>query len=324
MDQNYKIKQLYANIGKLITSSLEIDHILEGIMEEVHVFFAPDHWSLLRYDHNSDELYFVIAHGIDFETVKNIRIKKGEGIAGYVVETKKPVFIPDTSLDQRFSDKVDRITGFTTKSIMAVPLIFRDTIYGVIELINKTQNSIFSSDDYLVLQTIADFSAIAFANSILYEKASTLAFLDPLTGLYNIRKLQDIIRTWSKEQTQARREDYTNIIAVLHIDIKGFNEINNIVGHREGDRIIKQVSRILKTSLREHDMVFRTGGDTFMSVINCDNYFDLKSLVERIVQKISAIPILDNPDIHLQVNHSLSIGTRNKINELINESLQKL
>jgi len=323
MDQLFKIKQLYANIGKLITSSLEIEHILEGIMEEVHTFFGPDNWSLLRYDPNSEELYFVISHGIDFDSIKNIRLQKGEGVAGYVVETKKPVFIPNTSHDTRFSDRIDRITGFSTKSVMAVPLIFRDTMYGVIELINKSTGGIFSSDDYLILQTIADFGAIAFANSLLYEKASTLTELDSLTGLYNNKKLNDIIASWSKDEAHIRRDDTTHVIAVLNIDIKGLNEINTIAGHRDGDRVIKHISRILKTSLRENDMTFRTGGGNFISIINCDNYFDMKSLVERILHKISAITVPDYPDLHIQVSHGLSIGTRNRINELIQETLEQ-
>ncbi|MEJ5363407.1 MAG: sensor domain-containing diguanylate cyclase [Spirochaetota bacterium] len=319
MDELFKIKQLYANIGKLIVSSLELEHILEGIMEEVHTYFAPENWSLLRFDPNSEELYFVISHGIDFESVKNIRLKKGEGIAGYVVESKKPVFVPDTSIDNRFTDKIDRITGFKTKSIIAVPMIFRDTIYGVIELINKAQGGIFSSDEYLILKTIADFSAIAFANSLLYEKAATLAVLDPLTGLYNSRKLSELIATWTKEE-HVRREDTTNIIAVLTFDIKGLNDINNIGGHREGDRILKQVSRVLKSSLRENDSTFRIGGDRFLAIINCDNYFDLKSLVERILQKIQTITLPYNPQQHIQVSHGLSIGTRNRLQELIEEA----
>ncbi len=319
MDELFKIKQLYANIGKLIVSSLELEHILEGIMEEVHTYFSPENWSLLRYDPNPEELYFVISHGIDFESVKNVRLKKGEGIAGYVVETKKPVFVPDTSIDNRFTDKIDRITGFRTKSIIAVPMIFRDTIYGVIELINKAQGGVFTSDEYLILKTIADFSAIAFANSLLYEKSATLAVLDPLTGLYNSRKLSELIAIWAKEE-HIRREDTTNIIAVLTFDIKGLNDINNIGGHREGDRILKQVSRVLKCSLRENDSTFRTGGDKFLAIINCDNYFDLKSMVERIIQKIRTITFPDHPHLHIQVSHGLSIGTRNRLNELIEEA----
>ncbi len=324
MDQLYKIKQLYANIGKLIVSSLELEHILEGIMEEVHTYFAPQNWSLLRYDPNTEELYFVISHGIDFDSVKNIRIKKGEGIAGYVVETKKAVFVPDTTIDNRFSDKIDRITGFSTKSVMAVPLIYRDTIYGVIELINRAQGGIFSSDDYLILQTIADFSAIAFANSLLYEKSTIITVLDPLTGLYNSKKLSELITVWSKDSASLRREDTTNIIAVLLLDIKGLTDINNIGGHREGDRILKLVSRLLKTSLRENDMIFRTGGNTFLAIIHCDNYFDLKALVERILQKAQTISMPDYPDLHITVQHGIAIGTRNRIQELVEEAHRQM
>jgi len=70
-------------------------------------------------------------------------------------------------------------------------------------------------------------------------------------------------------------------------------------------------------------MTFRTGGGNFISIINCDNYFDMKSLVERILHKISAITVPDHPDLHIQVSHGLSIGTRIRINELIQETLEQ-
>jgi len=118
-----QIKQLYANIGKLITSSLELDKVLEGIMEEVKVFFDAENWSLMRLDPNTDELFFVIVQGIDRKAVENIRLGPGEGIAGMVAKRGQSVFVPDTSADPRFSDRVDRATGFRTRSVMAVPLI---------------------------------------------------------------------------------------------------------------------------------------------------------------------------------------------------------
>ncbi len=67
-------------------------------MEEIHHFFEPENWNLLRYDQNSSELFFVIAEGIDDERVKDIRLKVGEGITGTVAHSKKPVFVPDTSV----------------------------------------------------------------------------------------------------------------------------------------------------------------------------------------------------------------------------------
>ncbi len=59
------MKKLYANIGKLITSSLQLDAVIEGIMEEVRVFFDPQNWSLLRLDPTTNQLFFVVVKGID-------------------------------------------------------------------------------------------------------------------------------------------------------------------------------------------------------------------------------------------------------------------
>ena len=165
MEELFKIKKLYSSIGKIITSSLEFGAIQDAVMEEIHLFFDAENWSLMRLDPNTDELFFVIVKGIDAKAVENIRLGRGEGIAGTVARTRKSIFVPDTSRDKRFSDRVDRATGFKTRSLMAVPVIFGDTLYGVIELVNRGSGGLFTEMEHLILQTIADYAAIAFANA---------------------------------------------------------------------------------------------------------------------------------------------------------------
>ena len=77
---------------------------------------------------------------------------------------------------------MDEATGFTTRSVIAVPLIFRGKVHGVIELINTLDKEGFSEEDFYVLTTIADYAAIALANAATYEEALMTAHTDPLTG----------------------------------------------------------------------------------------------------------------------------------------------
>ncbi|MBN1533332.1 MAG: sensor domain-containing diguanylate cyclase [Spirochaetes bacterium] len=282
--------ELYTKVGKLITSSLHINEILEKLMEEIHAYFQAENWSLMRLDPNTDELLFVIAKGINAKAVEHIRLSPGEGIAGKVARTGEAVFVPDASADPSFTDRVDRVSGFATKSIMAVPVKFRGSVYGVIELINRNTGGIFSEFELLVLQSIADFTAIAFANAAVYEKAILLGNTDPLTGLMNRVKLEQVIQEAEKETGGHRRRhnEFSHAVAAV-IDIDRFKEINDDYGHREGDNVLREISRRLREVTREGDLVFRIGGDEFLVLILGDSRDYLATLEERLLEDLEEL-----------------------------------
>ncbi len=283
MPETIKMRQLYASIGKLITSSLKIEEILGGIMEEVRRFFDAENWSLMRLDPNTRELFFVIIKGIDTKAVENIRLGLGEGIAGYVAKTGESVFVPDAKTDARFTDKVDRITGFDTRSVMAVPVIFKGTIYGVIELLNRTTGARYTDDEMLILQTIADFSAIAFANEALFQQVLMMGHTDPLTGLYNRLSLNQIIAESERDEgPQRRRSDQPRFAIVVLVDLNSFKAINDTLGHREGDAALVKTATLLRSRLRTNDQVFRIGGDEFLVLIREDDPDTLMRVETRI------------------------------------------
>jgi diguanylate cyclase (GGDEF)-like protein len=317
-----RTKRLYANIGKLITSSLEINEILEGIMKEIKIFFNPDNWSLMRLDHNTGKLYFNISEGIDSEAVKHIRINPGEGVAGKVAQTGKSIYVADTSLDSQFSDKIDKITGFKTKSIIAVPITFCDKVYGVIEIINRDSNTRFTEDEHLILTTIADFSAIAFANSYLYEQTLNRAITDPLTGLLNHTKLNNLIEDWKGSEDHLRRHEDTNSrIIVIFIDLDNFKDINDNYGHMEGDRVLKAVSRGLEKKIRDGDYLFRIGGDEFLSIIKTSTLDSIENILERIEDELNSVTIKSvKNNYNVSFSYGISMGPLHEIDELIKKA----
>src|ERR1700690_4632912 len=77
---------IFHDVAKALTSSLDLDSILQTIMEKMAEYFRPDTWSLLMVDEQHDELYFAIAVGDAAEALKNVRLKVGEGIAGWVAK----------------------------------------------------------------------------------------------------------------------------------------------------------------------------------------------------------------------------------------------
>ncbi|PJZ53633.1 sensor domain-containing diguanylate cyclase [Leptospira adleri] len=314
-DPKPELIKLYSSIGKIITSSLEQQEILDAVMEEVRMFFSPENWSLMRYDESSEELFFLIAEGLDLERIKNIRLKFGEGIAGSVVETKSPVFVENARNDPRFSSKVDDRTGFETRTIIAVPMIFRGQVHGVIELINRFDGSSFTQEDLVILQTIADFTAISLVHSNQYEETKTLAFRDALTGVFNRNKLNHLKEEWSGR----RMEDQLALVALL--DLNDFKIINDTYGHKTGDQVLCRFANILRYVIRGTDKIFRIGGDEFLVLVQHENREKILQTQERFHEAMSVLLKKckeNNPPFHF--TWGMSVGSLQKLEDLIHEA----
>src|SRR6478736_1935730 len=113
---------IFHDVAKALTSSLDLDSILQTIMEKMAEYFRPDTWSLLMVDESKSELYFAIAVGTASEALKNVRLKVGEGIAGHVAKYGEKLIVPDVRADGRFAKRIDDVTQWETESIICVPL----------------------------------------------------------------------------------------------------------------------------------------------------------------------------------------------------------
>ena len=105
-------------------------------MEKMAAYFEPDTWSLLMADEEKEELYFAIAVGDASEALKTVRLKMGEGIAGWVAKHGEPLVVPDVYSDPRFAKRIDEMTKWQTHSIICLPLKSKQRVLGVIQLIN--------------------------------------------------------------------------------------------------------------------------------------------------------------------------------------------
>lgn len=160
----------------LINSVLDVKKLIDLIMEMAKKVIDAEASSLMLIDENTGELIFEVAHGKVKDKIKTLRIPPGKGIAGWVAQTGKPLLIPDVSIDERFYSSLDESTKFVTHSILCVPLISKRKIIGIVEVINKNSKSgikrNFSENDLTLLIALANQSAVALENAILYEKIS--------------------------------------------------------------------------------------------------------------------------------------------------------
>lgn len=159
-------------LSALINSSLDIQSVLGHAMKCVQEFMNAEASSIFELDADKGELFFRLALGDAAERIKEVRLGIGQGIAGWVAQTGQPLIIPDTSRDPRFNPDVDDHSGFRTRSILCVPMVYRGMLRGVIQVLNKRNGGQFNEDDQEILTVLANQIATAIENARLYERLS--------------------------------------------------------------------------------------------------------------------------------------------------------
>lgn len=260
-----------------IVLSRNLSQTIDRVMYHIGQVFAPRTWSLLLRDSKKGTLKFIHATGPGASSIRGQILERGQGVAGWVAEQGRPLLIADAPSNEQFYRGIDELSGFVTKSIIAVPLRARNQVYGVIELINKLDESIFTNDDLVVLQTIADFAAIAIERAYYVRAVKRLALTDSLTGLQNRRAFEQVL---DREIEKAKRHPHQ--FAVLLLDINQFKSINDRHGHQAGDEALKIVGRILLSTARKADLCARLGGDEFAVLLPDTGPDEAPTLVARI------------------------------------------
>jgi len=181
--------ELLLKANRILSSTLDINEVLKSVLEFATQVVQADASSLLLLDEKTNELYFNVALGEAKESVKELRLKVGEGIAGWVAQHRKPLIVNDVSKDKRFTQKIDKSTKFVTKSILAVPLITKGKMVGVVEAINKKDQKEFTESNREAFEVFANQSAIAIENAQLFsavihekEKLNMVFFRDERRG----------------------------------------------------------------------------------------------------------------------------------------------
>ena len=161
-------------MSKRISSTLKIEEVLKTGMASAEEVLGAEASSIWEMDAEKQEIYFRVVSA-EGASAKGIRLKIGEGIAGWVVQNGQPQLVADARQDPRFSRKVDSTTHFVTKSMLCVPLLVNDACIGAFQLLNKKSGELFNDRDLYLAQLLAGQIAVALDNARLYqEKRATL------------------------------------------------------------------------------------------------------------------------------------------------------
>src|SRR5881227_2114388 len=294
---------IFHDVAKALTSSLDLDSILQTIMEKMAEYFRPDTWSLLMVDEEKDELYFAIAVGTASETLKNVRLKVGEGIAGWVAKHGERLIVPDVYTDPRFAKRIDEMTKLETRSIICVPLRSKLRVLGVIQLVNVHMEN-FTDQEAFFLQALCDYAAIAIENARSVEKIQELTITDDCTGLYNARHLYKVLEA---EVYRSARFGYE--FSVIFLDLDHFKAVNDTHGHLTGSKLLREIGNAIKAHLRLIDYAFRYGGDEFVILLPQTSKDQAMVACKRLLDVLRGTKFLQEEELNLIVRASFGLAS---------------
>jgi diguanylate cyclase (GGDEF)-like protein len=208
-------------------------------------------------DEEAQELYYAIASGGEQTELRGLRVKVGEGVAGWVALHGESLIVPESDHDPRLSgERALKPKG--VRSVIAMPLRGRKGTHGVIEIFNPRADRLNDST-IAFLHILADHAAIAIENARDVASIQQLSITDDCTGLYNARHLYDVL---AQELERCGRDGAP--VSLAFFDLDCFKLVNDAHGHLVGSELLAHTGRRLRELSGPRDLCFRYGGDEFV------------------------------------------------------------
>lgn len=252
-----------------ISSTLDPKEVLYFVVSKIAEIINVTRCSILNIPFEEKRHAYVVSTFEDPRIVNiKLYLKKYPEIRKSLA-TRKTVVIRDALKDPLLKEVRNIIAPLGIRSILVIPIIFRDEVIGTLFLRTSRSNHTFTEREIRLCTAIASSSANSLFNAFLHEKVENeksqfekLAITDYLTGLYNIRYFYN---RFTEEFSRTQR--YKFHLSCLMIDIDHFKDINDKYGHRTGDIVLSKFAGLLKKHTRKSDVLARYGGEEFIMLL---------------------------------------------------------
>jgi len=284
--------EFLTDLIRLLSSSLQIHELLERVVSKSTEVLGDTAFIVLSTENGQSRLEAAFSKDRD-RLVKMLITTLNFGAPLFtseqlraILERREPVVIPNLQQANITGELKAFVDTHSLVSLLGVPIHTKDLVLGAfISLASGTRT--FTNEDLATALALADFTAIALENAGLIAELQRSAITDPLTGLYNTRFFHDVLGRES-----ARAERTASPLSLLMIDIDGFKLVNDTCGHAVGNKVLTQLARILRRTVRTTDFVFRCGGDEFGVALPSTNLDNAKRVAEKILERVASSNIL--------------------------------
>jgi diguanylate cyclase (GGDEF)-like protein len=238
--------RLINELTQRVNQSLRLSEIYRFSNEELLNIFKADYCCILQFNSTLNGLEVV---SCNLPAISKDVFEKDYGFGGLVFGKGEPIILSDYTVKMSISSIFMEKSG--SQSLIATPLIVKGEVTGAILLAHQ-KSHFFTYNDYKLLQTLSNHIGISVSNALLHAEVKRMANRDMLTNLYARHYLDEIIH-------KKQKRDYCGSLIV--VDIDKFKQVNDTHGHQKGDKVLKKVSEIIKTTIRKGDIAARWGGE---------------------------------------------------------------
>jgi diguanylate cyclase (GGDEF)-like protein len=268
----------------------DADLLCSGILRRAAAGVEAEHGSVMLLDPAEDRLRVRAVHGVDLKYLEYIRIRPGEGIAGTVFATGRPMVVADIAREAGLKDGMR--ARYRTRSFVSLPIGLGERPLGVINLSDKRGGAAFSRSDLRHLVPVAQQAALALERIEALKRSEELkkaSMTDYLTGLLN-RAAFD--RRLAEEVERAQRYPFASPLSLLVVDIDDFKKVNDSLGLFTGDDCIRACARTLQEGTRTIDSVYRRGGEEFTVILPHTSRDAALTLAERLCRQVAELQVV--------------------------------
>jgi diguanylate cyclase (GGDEF)-like protein len=271
-------------ISKTAISSQDAEQMMGDIVREIQKNFNYDHIGIGILDYATKDIEIKAEAGTTSLALGK-RIPVGTGILGRVARTGGSALVQNIGQGHLLGVLPE------SRAVLCLPITYGETLLGVLNVESRDENA-FAPQDVLILNTLADLLATALHNSFVFQKLQQQSITDGLTGIKTRRFFWEALSSEWKRASRSGRP-----FSVVLIDLDKFKEVNDGLGHLEGDLVLARVGRLLEQKCRQSNVVARYGGDEFIILMPETGIDQAQVLAERLRLWLATDPMLEEHQI---------------------------
>lgn len=332
MNKTYKVlyeqTEAIYRVGQEITSQLNKKSIFKVIADEINLLVNFDVFQIAVYkpQTNRYDYQLIVEKGNDIKIDCSFVAENSFG--DYCIKNKAEILVGDLEKEyfryidgtvedlQNLKMRKNNKDKQLTQSLIFVPMILRDKVIGMIS-IQSYEKYKYEIKDLAALKILASYTAIALENARLYKEVEYSATYDVLTGIFNRREVLN-----RYYELYDKRKAGSGVLSIIMIDIDNFKKVNDTYGHQIGDTTLNLVSKTIKASIRDTDIVGRYGGEEFIVIIDNLGIEKAREIAERVRVQVSTLAIPIDGKSNFSVTISLGISTLNNSKKTSNKLIE--
>ncbi len=306
---NREVYTLY-ELARVFSSALSLDETLSLFAKKVGELVPLDTCVVYLLDETENVAIARHVEGRHSDSLKNRKVKVGEGATGYTLKKRQPIYHINPGLDFSYY-QMDFIQEYT--SMASLPLIANEQLIGAVSLYSCELES-YEDEHMRLLETLARIASDAIFTSLRHAETENRAMTDPMTTLPNARSLQI---QFENEIARARRNGTS--FQILMLDLDGFKAVNDTHGHKVGDRVLKDIAVVMRKELRDYDFLARYAGDEFVAIIPETDNEAVRELCQRMEASVKNYKLKINDGAIANVGVSLGAAAYPNAGETLDQ-----